>query len=1008
MALPNALASVSPSAGEAPQAGRGLDSIVIKGAREHNLKNVDLTLPRNRLIVITGLSGSGKSSLAFDTIYAEGQRRYVESLSSYARQFLGQMEKPDVDYIEGLSPAISIDQKSTSRNPRSTVGTVTEIYDYLRLLYARVGIPHCYNCGREVSAQSSEQIVDQVMELAEGTRVQILAPVIRGRKGEYAKLFEEIGKEGFARVRVDGETKELREKIDLDKKRKHTIEVIVDRLVMKPDVRKRLTDSIETTLRLSSGIVTVLAEQKGEPARELTFSESLACVVCGLSFEELAPRLFSFNSPYGACPDCTGLGVKIEIDPWKVMPDRSKSIEDGAIVPWSKALGGGRYPSMNPYYLQQVEKLLRSRRVKLSTPIEKMPPDLVQTLLYGADTKQKFTYESKAGHSWNYEAQFEGVVNNLQRRHSETSSDYVKEEIEKFMSATTCKTCKGARLKPEALAVTVHGKNISELTSMSVEKAEAFFREYKPTAREEIIAQQILKEVRARLGFLANVGLGYLNLSRSATTLSGGESQRIRLATQIGSSLVGVLYILDEPSIGLHQRDNDRLLATLKTLRDLGNTLIVIEHDEDTMREADVIVDIGPGAGAEGGRILTVGSLEEILGNEESLTAAYLSGRQFIAIPKRRRKPRAWLGVRKAKANNIQGIDVDIPIGVFAAVTGVSGSGKSTLVNEILVRALNQHLHGQPAGGTYGTVTGADQLDKLVVIDQSPIGRTPRSNPATYTGAFDLIRELFSLVPDAKMRGYGPGRFSFNVKGGRCEACQGDGIIKIEMHFLPDVYVPCEVCKGKRYNAQTLEIKYKGKSVSDILEMRVDEAAEFFAAIPRIHGRLKTIADVGLGYIKMGQPATTLSGGEAQRVKLATELSKRATGRTFYVLDEPTTGLHFADIHKLLDVLQRLVAVGNTVLTIEHNLDVIKTADYVIDLGPEGGDRGGTIVAIGTPEEIARNKNSFTGQYLGPVLADERAHGHVSPDRVFMQQMETENLARLQELATGNRVVVEV
>jgi excinuclease ABC subunit A len=1000
-----------------------LDSIVIKGAREHNLKNVDLTLPRNRLIVITGLSGSGKSSLAFDTIYAEGQRRYVESLSSYARQFLGQMEKPDVDYIEGLSPAISIDQKSTSRNPRSTVGTVTEIYDYLRLLYARIGIPHCYSCGREVSAQSSEQIVDQVMELPEGSRIQLLAPVIRGRKGEYTKLFEEIGKEGFARVRVDGETKELREKIDLDKKRKHTIEVIVDRLVMKADVRKRLTDSVETTLRLSSGIVTVLVEpgrvasqgletnkgtEKAMPAaREMTFSEQLACVECGLSFEELAPRLFSFNSPYGACPDCTGLGVKIEIDPWKVIPDRSKSIEDGAILPWSKSLGGGKYPSMNPYYMQQVEKLLRSRRVKLSTPLDKMPPDLLDTILYGAEAKQRFTYETRAGHTYNYETQFEGVVKNLQRRHSETSSDYVKEEIEKYMSATTCKTCKGARLKPEALAVTVANTNIAVLTSMSVEKAEAFFRAFAPTPRQELIAAQILKEVRARLGFLSNVGLGYLNLSRSATTLSGGESQRIRLATQIGSSLVGVLYILDEPSIGLHQRDNDRLLATLKTLRDLGNTLIVIEHDEDTMREADVIVDIGPGAGAEGGRILTVGTLAEVLENHESLTAAYLSGRQFIAIPKTRRKPRAWLGVRKAKANNIDGIDVDFPIGVFGAVTGVSGSGKSTLVNEVLVRALNQHLHHQPAGGTYGTVKGAEALDKLVVIDQSPIGRTPRSNPATYTGAFDLIRELFSLVPDAKIRGYGPGRFSFNVKGGRCEACQGDGIIKIEMHFLPDVYVPCEVCKGKRYNAQTLEIKYKGKSISDVLEMRVDEAATFFEAIPRIFGRLKTIADVGLGYIKMGQPATTLSGGEAQRVKLATELSKRATGRTFYVLDEPTTGLHFADIHKLLDVLQRLVAVGNTVLTIEHNLDVIKTADYVIDLGPEGGDRGGTIVATGTPEDIAGNPASFTGHYLGPVLADERAHGIVNADRARMERIETENLARLQELATGNRVPIE-
>jgi excinuclease ABC subunit A len=996
--------------GTAPQ---GLDSIVIKGAREHNLKNVDLTLPRNRLIVITGLSGSGKSSLAFDTIYAEGQRRYVESLSSYARQFLGQMEKPDVDYIEGLSPAISIDQKSTSRNPRSTVGTVTEIYDYLRLLYARIGRPHCYNCGREVSAQSSEQIVDQVMELPEGSRLQLLSPVIRGRKGEYAKLFEEIGKEGFARVRVDGETKELREKIDLDKKRKHTIEVIVDRLIMKPDIRKRLTDSIETTLRLSTGIVTVLVEpgrQQADaaPSREITFSEQLACVYCGLSFEELAPRLFSFNSPYGACPDCTGLGVKIEIDPWKVIPDRSKSIEDGAIVPWSKALGGGKYPSMNPYYMQQVEKLLRSRRVKTSTPLDKMPPDLLQTILYGADGKQQFTYESKSGTAWTYSAQFEGVVNNLQRRYTETSSDYVKEEIEKFMSANTCQTCKGARLKPEALAVTIADTNIATLTTMSVEKAEAFFRTFAPTPREELIATQILKEVRARLGFLTNVGLGYHSLSRSATTLSGGESQRIRLATQIGSSLVGVLYILDEPSIGLHQRDNDRLLATLKTLRDLGNTLIVIEHDEDTMREADVIVDIGPGAGAEGGRILSVGTLDHILQNEESLTAAYLSGRQFIAIPSHRRAARGWLKVKNAKANNIKGLDVDFPIGVFAAVTGVSGSGKSTLVNEVLVKALNQHLHGSPAGGTYGTVAGAAQLDKMVVIDQSPIGRTPRSNPATYTGAFDLIRELFSLVPDAKIRGYGPGRFSFNVKGGRCEACAGDGIIKIEMHFLPDVYVPCEVCKGKRYNAQTLEIKFKGKAISDVLEMRVDEAAEFFSAIPRVHSRLKTIAEVGLGYIKMGQPATTLSGGEAQRIKLATELSKRATGRTFYVLDEPTTGLHFADIHKLLDVLQRLVALGNTVLTIEHNLDVIKTADYVIDLGPEGGDRGGTLVAKGTPEAVAATPGSFTGGYLARVLVDARAHGAMAADhKAQMAAFERENLAALDDLAHGERLAVE-
>ncbi len=990
---------IAPPAGNG-KAVRGLDSIIIKGAREHNLKNVDLVLPRNRLIVITGLSGSGKSSLAFDTIYAEGQRRYVESLSSYARQFLGQMEKPDVDYIEGLSPAISIDQKSTSRNPRSTVGTVTEIYDYLRLLFARIGIPHCYNCGREISSQSSEQIVDSIMALPEGSRIQLLAPLVRGRKGEYAKLFEEIAKEGFARVRVDGETKELREKIVLDKKRKHTIEVIVDRLVMKPDVRKRLTDSVETTLRLSTGIVTALLDD-----RELTFSEAFACVYCGLSFEELAPRLFSFNSPYGACAGCSGLGEKIEIDPWKVIPDRSKSIDDGAIVPWSKSIGSGRFPSMNPYYLQQLERVLRKFRVRTTTPIEKMSDEVLDIILYGADREQNFAYESRAGKVWEYRSTFEGVVNNLQRRYSETSSEYVKEDIEKFMSASTCPQCKGARLKPEALAVRISGKNIDELTRMSIEQCERFFAELRPSEREEQIAHQVLKEIRARLGFLTNVGLNYLTLARSATTLSGGESQRIRLATQIGSSLVGVLYILDEPSIGLHQRDNDRLLATLRTLRDLGNTLIVVEHDEDTIRSADVVVDIGPGAGAEGGHILTAGTLEAVIAHADSETGAYISGRKFIPIPKRRRDARGWLKVKNAKANNLRGVDVDFPIGVFACVTGVSGSGKSTLVNQVLVRALNQYLHGQPPAGTYGSVKGVDQLDKMVVIDQSPIGRTPRSNPATYTGAFDQIRELFSMVPDAKMRGYTPGRFSFNVKGGRCESCQGDGIIKIEMHFLPDVYVPCEVCKGKRYNAQTLEVKYKGKTISDVLEMRVDEASAFFSAIPRIHNKLKTICDVGLGYIKMGQPATTLSGGEAQRVKLATELSRRSTGRTFYVLDEPTTGLHFADIHKLLEVLQRLVHTGNTVLVIEHNLDVIKTADYLIDLGPEGGDRGGTVVGVGTPEQLAKNERSYTGEYLVPVLQDERAVGHRRAGAdAAVEALERENLRVLDDLAKGDRI----
>src|SRR5665213_1753487 len=850
-----------------------LDAIVIKGAREHNLKNVDLTLPRNKLIVVTGLSGSGKSSLAFDTIYAEGQRRYVESLSSYARQFLGQMEKPDVDYIEGLSPAISIDQKSTSRNPRSTVGTVTEIYDYLRLLYARIGVPHCYECGREISSQTAEQIVDQILAFPEGTRIQLLAPVIRGRKGEYTKLVEEIGKEGFARVRVDGEIRELKDKVELDKKRKHTVEVVVDRLVVKPDVRTRLTDSIETTLKLSTGIVTVLYQ-----------------------------------------------------------------------------------------------------------PLDKLGMTAVKA---NAGT-------AKPAEVW-----------------TEASSDYVKEEIEKYMSASVCKVCKGARLKPESLGVTIADRNIDATTKMSVEAAEALFAVFQPNEREAKISHQILKEIRARLGFLKNVGLGYLNLSRSATTLSGGESQRIRLATQIGSSLVGVLYILDEPSIGLHQRDNDRLLATLETLRDIGNTLIVIEHDEDTMRSADIVVDIGPGAGAEGGRILSVGTIADMENNPESLTGAYLSGRQFIAIPKHRKKGRSTLRVIGAKATNVRGVDVDIPLGTFACVTGVSGSGKSTLVNEVVVKALNQYLHHQPAGGTYGRVKGAEALDKMVVIDQSPIGRTPRSNPATYTGAFDLIRELYSLTPEAKMRGYTQGRFSFNVKGGRCEACTGDGIIKIEMHFLPDVYVPCEVCKGKRYNAQTLEVKYKGKTISDVLEMRVDEANAFFESVPRIHNKLRTICDVGLGYIKMGQPATTLSGGEAQRVKLATELSRRSTGRTFYVLDEPTTGLHFADIHKLLEVLQRLVGMGNTVLVIEHNLDVIKTADHLIDLGPEGGDKGGNLVATGTPEEIAANPASHTGEYLNGVLTDERAKGRIRVSAESIAKLENANFETLDDLTKNGRIPVE-
>ncbi|HXW51028.1 MAG TPA: excinuclease ABC subunit UvrA [Candidatus Acidoferrales bacterium] len=974
----------------------GLEHILVKGAREHNLKNIDLTLPRNQLIVITGLSGSGKSSLAFDTIYAEGQRRYVESLSSYARQFLGQMEKPDVDYIEGLSPAISIDQKSTSRNPRSTVGTVTEIYDYLRLLYARIGQPHCPNCGRPISPQTAEQIVDQILALPAGTRLQLLAPMVRGRKGEYQKLFEQAVKDGYARVRVDGTVRDLREKIKIDKKRKHTVEIVIDRLVVKPDVRKRLTDSVETTLKLTQGLLVLLVQKPGQKEEEQTFSEKFACIECGLSFEELSPRMFSFNSPYGACPECTGLGARIEIDPRLVIPDRNKSFREGAIVPWTKNLSAG----MNPFYVQQVETLLKDEGYSLDTPVRKLPKELLDVILFGADEKREFRFRTKSGKHWDYESQYKGIIPNLQRRYEETSSDYVKEEIEKLMTQVRCPACKGARLKPESLAVTIGGMNIAKLTSLAVDRALAFFESLKLTTREEQIARQIVKELRARLGFLINVGLEYLTLDRSATTLSGGEAQRIRLATQIGSSLVGVLYILDEPSIGLHQRDNARLLATLKTLRDLGNTLIVVEHDEETMREADYIVDIGPGAGKEGGHVVASGTIEDIIKTPASATGRFLSGESVIPIPPARRQPKGTLRIIGARANNLKGIDVDFPLGVFCAVTGVSGSGKSTLVDMVLYRALAHHLHGQPPEDTFGKVTGLEQLDKAIVIDQSPIGRTPRSNPATYTGAFDPIRELFSLTPDARVRGYGPGRFSFNVKGGRCEACAGDGIIKIEMHFLPDVYVPCEVCKGKRYNQQTLEVKYKGKSIADVLEMRVDEAAEFFANIPRVHNKLQTICDVGLGYIQMGQPATTLSGGEAQRVKLATELSRRSTGRTFYILDEPTTGLHFADIAQLLQVLRRLVDSGNTVLVIEHNLDVIKTADYVIDLGPEGGDKGGRVVAMGPPEAVARMPHSYTGRYLRRVLTDPRAHIAITSEHGAIEEYERANRELLKTLET--------
>jgi excinuclease ABC subunit A len=982
----------------------GLEHIVIKGAREHNLKNIDLTLPRNQLIVITGLSGSGKSSLAFDTIYAEGQRRYVESLSSYARQFLGQMEKPDIDYIEGMSPAISIDQKSTSRNPRSTVGTVTEIYDYLRLLYARIGHPHCPNCGRPITPQTAEQIVDQILEQPEATRIQILAPMVRGRKGEYQKLFEQAIKDGYARVRVDGQIRELREKISIDKKRKHTVEIVIDRLVLKPDIRKRLTDSVETALKLTQGLLVVLVQKPGGKDEELTFSEKFACIECGLSFEELTPRMFSFNSPYGACPDCTGLGARIEFDPRLVIPDRNKSFREGAVVPWSKNLS----PGMNPFYVQQVETLIKEAGYKLDTPVNKLPAELLNTILYGEDDKRDFRFRTKSGNYWNYESQYKGIIPGLQRRYEDTSSDWVKEELEKLQTSVTCPTCGGARLKPESLAVTIGGLSIAKLTSLSVDRALQFVETLELNGREEQIARQIVKELRARLGFLVNVGLEYLTLDRSATTLSGGEAQRIRLATQIGSSLVGVLYVLDEPSIGLHQRDNARLLATLKTLRDLGNTLIVVEHDEETMREADYLVDIGPGAGKAGGWIVACGTIADIEAEPRSATGRFLKGESVIPIPPVRRTPKGTLSIKSARANNLKGINVDFPLGVFCAVTGVSGSGKSTLVDMVLYRALAHHLHGQPQEDTYGKVRGLEQLDKAIIIDQSPIGRTPRSNPATYTGAFDPIRDLFSMTPDARVRGYGPGRFSFNVKGGRCESCAGDGIIKIEMHFLPDVYVPCEACKGKRYNQQTLEVKYRGRSIADVLGMRVDEAAEFFVNIPRVYNKLQTICDVGLGYIQMGQPATTLSGGEAQRVKLATELSRRSTGRTFYILDEPTTGLHFADIAQLLVVLQRLVESGNTVLVIEHNLDVIKTADYIIDLGPEGGDKGGHIVANGTPEEIAQAEGSHTGRYLRRVLTDPRAHIAITSEHEAVAKYEQANRALLKTLENaGSRPTPE-
>ena len=940
--------------------------LTVKGAREHNLKYVDIEIPRDKLVVFTGLSGSGKSSLAFDTIYAEGQRRYVESLSSYARQFLGQMEKPDVDYIEGLSPAISIDQKTTSKNPRSTVGTVTEIYDYLRLLYARIGIPHCPICGREIKQQTVDQIVDRVMALEEGTRIQVLAPVVRGRKGEHAKEFEAARKSGYVRVRVDGNVYDLSETIPMEKNKKHTIEVVVDRLVVRADMRGRLADSVETATGLTGGLVTI--DVVG--GEELPFSQNYACPEHGVSIEELSPRMFSFNNPFGACPKCTGLGVFMSMDPDRILPDRKLSIRQGAIRAsgWSYA-DGGTIAQM--YY----EGLAAHYGFSLDTPVQDLPKKAVDVILYGTNgEKIKMTRKMEYG-SGEYFTDFEGVLNNLQRRYRETSSEWMREELEEYMSEIPCPECHGHRLKPESLAVTVGGENISSLSRLSVSGALSFLDSLEPslTDRERKIGERILKEIRERLGFLQSVGLEYLSLSRASGTLSGGESQRIRLATQIGSYLMGVLYILDEPSIGLHQRDNDKLLATLKRLRDLGNTLIVVEHDEDTMWAADWIVDIGPGAGVHGGNVICSGPVEEVCACKESITGQYLSGRRRIPVPAERRPGSGrLLTVRGASENNLKNIDVSFRLGAFNCVTGVSGSGKSSLVNEILYKHLAAALNGARCrAGAHGSIEGLEALDKVIDINQAPIGRTPRSNPATYTGVFNDIRELFASTADAKMRGFSAGRFSFNIKGGRCEACQGDGIIKIEMHFLPDIYVPCEVCKGRRYNRETLEVKYKGKSIYDVLDMTVEEALSFFSSVPKIARKLQTLYDVGLGYIQVGQPATTLSGGEAQRVKLASELSRRATGKTVYILDEPTTGLHTADVQQLIEVLQKLVEGGNTVIVIEHNLDVIKTADYIIDLGPEGGDKGGLVVAAGTPEEVAAVPDSYTGQYLQKVLSQE-------------------------------------
>lgn len=938
-----------------------LDKIVVKGANEHNLKNIDVTIPRDKLVVITGLSGSGKSSLAFDTIYAEGQRRYMESLSSYARMFIGQMEKPDVQSIEGLSPSISIDQKTTSKNPRSTVGTVTEIYDYLRLLYARIGVPHCPVCGKKIEQQTIDQIVDSVMEIGEGTKFQILAPVVRGKKGMHQKVLEQARKSGFSRVRVDGNIYDLSEEISLEKNKKHNIEIVVDRLVVKDSIRGRLTDSLETTMKLAKGIA-IVAIVGGE---EITYSQNYACPEHDISVEEITPRMFSFNNPFGACPKCTGIGVFMKIDPDLIIPDPSKSIRQGGLKGSGWALEG------NTIAEAYMVGLADHYGFSLDTPIEDLPKEIVDILLYGTKgEKFKIHRFSQRKGFESYETDFEGIIGNLERRYKETNSNWIKEEIQGYMSEHHCDECDGKRLRKESLAVTVGGKNISDFCDMSVVEAVEFLKNLQLTDREKFIGKSILKEINSRLSFLNSVGLEYLTLSRSTGTLSGGESQRIRLATQIGSSLMGVVYILDEPSIGLHQRDNDKLLDTLKALRDNGNTVLVVEHDEDTMRASDYIVDVGPGAGIHGGEIVAQGTCEEIMENEKSITGQYLSGKRTIPVPTERRKGNGkFLKIIGAQQNNLKNINVKIPLGEFVCVTGVSGSGKSSLVNEILYKKLAKELNrAKCKAGKHKKIEGIENLDKVIQIDQSPIGRTPRSNPATYTGVFGDIRSLYANTNDAKMRGYGPGRFSFNVKGGRCEACQGDGINKIEMHFLPDVYVPCDVCKGKRYNRETLEVKYKGKSIYDVLEMTVEEGCEFFQNIPKIARKLQTLYDVGLGYIKIGQSSTTLSGGEAQRVKLATELSKRSTGKTIYILDEPTTGLHIADVHRLIEVLQKLVDTGNTVVVIEHNLDLIKTADHIIDLGPEGGDRGGTLVATGTPEQVAKVKESYTGQYLKKML----------------------------------------